>query len=129
MTEEKCYALYFENQDLTNSPKASITCLNKFKPEDDPSSSKQKICFVPEKGRGLQSSSMGRQPCILTGSFLSPVKWWIVTLRPSFELAESDWEISGMMGNIGQGSYMASIIKILFKNLHRHFSYSHHHKI
>lgn len=49
MTEEKRYALCFENQDLTHSPKASNTCLNKFKPEDEPSSSKQENCFMPKK--------------------------------------------------------------------------------
>lgn len=68
MTEEKCYALYFENRDLTHSPKASITYLNKFKPEDEPSSSKEENCFVPKIGMGLQSPSMGRQPCILTSN-------------------------------------------------------------
>lgn len=79
MTKEKCYALYFENQDLTHSPEIFITCLNKFEPEDEPSSSKQENSFMPKKDRRLQSPSMGREPCILTRNFLGPVKWWIVT--------------------------------------------------
>lgn len=52
MTEKKRYGLYFENQDLTHSPKASITCLNKFKSEDEPSSSKQENCFMQKKKGG-----------------------------------------------------------------------------
>ena len=46
-----CYALYFENQDMTRSPNTSIASLNKFKPEDEPSSRKQhnENWFVPKK--------------------------------------------------------------------------------
>lgn len=67
--------------------KASITCLNKFKPEDEPS----KKTVLYKIGREMQSPRMGRQPYILTSNFLGPVKCWIVTLWLSFEPAESDW--------------------------------------
>lgn len=71
MTEKKRYGLYFENQDLTHSPKASITCLNKFKSEDEPSSSKQENCFMQKKKReGTAKSKYGKTTMHLKKQFL-----------------------------------------------------------
>lgn len=50
-TEEMCYALYFENQEMIYFPNALIACPIKFKLEDEPSSSKQhqQNCSVPKR--------------------------------------------------------------------------------
>lgn len=89
MTEEECYTLYLENQDLTPSPKASIRCLDKFKPDDEPRSSKQENSFVPKKAQGTAKAKYGVTTMHLNKQLLRYCK--VVDCDTlSFELAESD---------------------------------------
>lgn len=78
---------------MTRSPNAFIPCPVKFKLEDEESSSKQhqENCFVPKKGRELQSPRMSMTTTELNEQLCRSGKVVDYETWPEFAPAVSIW--------------------------------------
>lgn len=74
MTEKKCYGLYFENQDLTHSPKASISiyihAFISLSQKMSQAAASKKTVLCKKKREGTAKSKYGKTTMHLKKQFL-----------------------------------------------------------